>query len=133
MDGDDCDVGIGISSLKGEVYFEAILVICCHRRNTYDNLNKKKKDCFRFQLHDGPQENTPTIQSVQTQSSRAAIQTGFLSYQVDVFTWDPNLLGGNVFCLVRQKSLLECGCSRTGSGHPRNQTLTSCDIIKQGL
>lgn len=43
MDGDDCDVGIGISSLKGEVYFEAILVICCHRRNTYDNLNKKKQ------------------------------------------------------------------------------------------
>lgn len=48
MDGDDCDVGIGISSLKGEVYFEAILVICCHRRNTYDNLNKKKKIALDF-------------------------------------------------------------------------------------
>lgn len=131
MDGDDCDVGIGISSLKGEVDFEAILVICCHRRNTYDNLNKKK-DCFSFQLHDGPQEHTPTIQSVQIQSSRAAIQPGFLSYQVDnVFTWDLNLLGENVFSLVRQKSLLRVWPLEDWT--PLNQTLTSCDIIKQGL
>lgn len=28
----------------------------------------KKKYCFRLQLHDRPQENTPTIQRVQTQS-----------------------------------------------------------------
>lgn len=35
VDCDDCDVWIRISSLKCEVYFQTILVVCRHRRNTY--------------------------------------------------------------------------------------------------
>lgn len=34
MNGDDGDVRIGIGSLKCEVYFQTILVVRCHRRNT---------------------------------------------------------------------------------------------------
>lgn len=34
MNGDDSDVRIGIGSLKREVYFQTILVVRCHRRNT---------------------------------------------------------------------------------------------------
>lgn len=42
MDGDDCDVWIGISSLKGEVYFQAILVVRCHRRNTFAEISEEQ-------------------------------------------------------------------------------------------
>lgn len=34
MNGDDGDVGVGISSLKREVYFQSILVVGRHRRNS---------------------------------------------------------------------------------------------------
>lgn len=86
---------------------------------------RKKIYCFRFQLHDGPEETTATIQRVQTQSWKAAVQPGFLSCQD---SWDPNLLGGNIFCLVRQKRRLEDWVWTA-----LKQTLTSCIIIKQGL
>lgn len=33
MDGDDGDVGVGIGSLKREVYFQSVLVVGRHRRN----------------------------------------------------------------------------------------------------
>lgn len=61
------------------------------------------------------QDNTPLVQSARAQPPRAAIQPGFLSCQVDdVFTWAPNFIGENVFCLVRRKSRLQSVPRRTG-------------------
>lgn len=36
MDGNDCNIWVGICSFKRKIYFQAIFVVCCHRRDTYE-------------------------------------------------------------------------------------------------
>lgn len=45
------------------------------------------------------------------------------------YTWDPPFLGKSIFCLVEQKTLLDCSPPRTGSGHPCPKSIHTAQTI----